>query len=148
MSSASPEPSAPGAVPPSSPGSQPGSQPGRTGSAQPPQTSAAPVPDASEVPADRVDGSTLPDTYKQRVLVSGDGRTLQVIGLTGGCKNASAEVTAQSGDSVLITLVSTYYPPEGGGMCSQELRDIPLTVTLDAPLGDRRVILEAREQTA
>lgn len=114
----------------------------------PPQTSAAPVPGAGEVPADRVDGSALPDTHKRQAWVSGDGRTLQVVGLTGGCKNASAEVTAQSADSVLVTLVSTYYPPADGGVCSQDLRDVPLTVTLDAPLGDRRLVLEAREQTA
>ncbi|WP_367130725.1 hypothetical protein [Saccharothrix sp. HUAS TT1] len=111
--------------------------------------SAAPLEGGStEVPTARVDAATLPDTYEQKVLTSADGRTVQVVGLTGGCKTASAEVTAQSGDQVLITLVTTYYPPAGGGVCTQELREVPINVTLDAPLGDRRVVLEAREDTA
>jgi hypothetical protein len=112
----------------------------------PPQSSAAPLPGPTEVPAAQVDGSTLSDLYKRQAWTSSDGRTLQVVGLGGGCKTASAEVTAQSADQVQITLVTTYYPPEGG-VCTQEVHDVPLNVTLDAPLGDRRVVLEAREQT-
>ncbi|ONI87119.1 hypothetical protein ALI22I_21880 [Saccharothrix sp. ALI-22-I] len=115
----------------------------------PPQTTATPLAGGpTEVPAAQIDGGTLPDTYKKQAWTSTDGRTVQVIGLAGGCKTASAEVTAQSGDQVLITLVTTYYPPAGGGLCTQELRDVPLNVTLDAPLGSRRVVLEAREDTA
>lgn len=113
----------------------------------PPQTTAAPLADATEVPPDRVDGGTLPDTYDRHAWTSPDGRTVQVVGLGGGCKTASAEVTAQSGDQVLITLVTTYYPPTNGA-CTQELRGVPLNVTLDAPLGSRRLVLEAREDTA
>jgi hypothetical protein len=115
----------------------------------PPQTSAAPLEGGpTEVPAAQVDGGTLPDHYKEQVRTSADGRTIQVVGIAGGCKTASAEVTAQSGDQVLITLVTTYYPPPTGVMCTQELRDVPLNVTLDAPLGSRRIVLEARADTA
>lgn len=114
----------------------------------PPQSTAAPIPDATEVPPPQVDAATLPDTYKKQVTASADGRSLQVIGQAGGCKVATAEVTAQSADAVLITLVTTYYPPQGGGVCTQEIRDVPLTVTLDAPLAARRVTLEARQDTA
>ncbi|MFE2756083.1 hypothetical protein ACFXGA_29205 [Actinosynnema sp. NPDC059335] len=131
------------------------SSPGVTGTgttdrptAPPPQTTAAPLAGAAEVPPDRVDGGTLPDTYDRHAWTSADGRTVQVMGLGGGCKTASAEVTAQSGDQVLITLVTTYYPPPDGGQCTQELRAVPLNVTLDAPLGSRRLVLEAREDTA
>ncbi|WP_158840146.1 hypothetical protein [Saccharothrix deserti] len=117
--------------------------------APPPQTTAAPLAGGpTEVPAAQVDGGTLPDTYKRQAWTSSDGRTVQVIGLAGGCKTASAEVAAQSGDQVLITLVTTYHPPPGGGLCTQELRDVPINVTLDAPLGSRRLVLEAREDTA
>jgi hypothetical protein len=100
--------------------------PGQSGvPTPPPQSSAPPLPAPTEVPPARVDGSTLPETYKPQV----------------------AEVTAQSADQVLITLVTTYYAPNGG-VCTQELRDVPLNVTLDAPLGDRRVVLEARQDSA
>lgn len=122
--------------------------PGQSGvPTPPPQSSAPPLPAPTEVPPARVDGSTLPETYKPQVAVANDGKTLQVIGQAGGCKTASAEVTAQSADQVLITLVTTYYAPNGG-VCTQELRDVPLNVTLDAPLGDRRVVLEARQDSA
>lgn len=117
--------------------------------APPPQSSATPLAGGpTEVPTAQVDGGTLPDTHKRQAWTSADGRTLQVVGLAGGCKTASAEVTAQSGDQVLITLVTTYYPPPDGGLCTQELRDVPLNVTLDAPLGSRRVVLEARAESA
>ncbi|WP_447006469.1 hypothetical protein ACRAKI_08320 [Saccharothrix isguenensis] len=115
----------------------------------PPRTSAAPLPGGpTEVQAERIDGSTLPDHYEQKAWTSEDGRTVQVVGVAGGCKTASAEVTAQSGDQVLITLVTTYYAPPEGSLCTQELRDVPLNVTLDAPLGSRRLVLESREDTA
>jgi hypothetical protein len=115
----------------------------------PSQGSAAPLPGGeTPVPGARVDGGALPDTYERQVSTSADGRTLRVTGLAGGCRTASAEVTAQSADQVRITLVTTYYPPAEGRVCTQELRDVPLNVTLDAPLGDRAVVLEAREQTA
>ncbi|MGM1061898.1 hypothetical protein [Saccharothrix sp. Mg75] len=114
----------------------------------PPPASAEPLPGGStEVPDQQVDGTTLPDTYKRDAWASADGRTVRVVGLAGGCKTASAEVAAQSADQVQITLVTTYTPPAGGGVCAQELRDVPLNVVLDAPLGDRRIVLEAREQT-
>lgn len=133
----------------SSPGSPTGPAQSRpTEVPPPPQTSAAPLPGGStEVPDGRVDGATLPDTYKREAWASADGRTVQVVGLAGGCKTASAEVTAQSADQVQITLVTTYHPPAGGGVCTEELRDVPLNVVLDAPLGDRRIVLESREQT-
>ncbi|NUT50573.1 MAG: hypothetical protein HOV94_25185 [Saccharothrix sp.] len=114
-----------------------------------PQTTAAPLAGGpTEVPPAQVDGSTLSDTYQPRAWTSSDGRTVQVNGLAGGCKTASAEVTAQSGDQVLITLVTTYHPPPPGVLCTQELRSVPVNVTLDAPLGPRRIVLESREDTA
>ncbi|QQQ77973.1 hypothetical protein IOD16_05645 [Saccharothrix sp. 6-C] len=126
------------------------SSPGETQpTAPPPQTSAAPLQGGpTEVSANQVDGSTLPDHYKRQAWTSADGRTVQVVGLAGGCKSASAEVTAESADQVSITLVTTYYAPPTGVMCTQELRDVPLNVTLDAPLGSRRIVLEARDDSA
>ncbi|MCS7476635.1 hypothetical protein ACFFQW_27760 [Umezawaea endophytica] len=115
---------------------------------QPPQSSATPLPGSpTEVPPARVDGTVLPETYKSQVQVGSDGRTLGVIGQAGGCKTASAEVTAESPDQVLITLVTTYYAPNGG-VCTQEIRDVPLTVTLASPLAERKIVLESRQDAA
>lgn len=115
---------------------------------QPPQSSATPLPGSpTEVPPARVDGTVLPETYKSQVQVGSDGRTLMVIGQAGGCKTASAEVTAEAADQVIITLVTTYYAPSGG-VCTQEVRDVPLNVTLAAPLGERKIVLEARQESA
>ncbi|MEU4742967.1 hypothetical protein AB0G02_21215 [Actinosynnema sp. NPDC023658] len=126
---------------------------GSTDQAQPTapitQPSAAPLEGGpTEVPDAQIDHGTLSDTYDPHVSTSADGRTVQVIGTAGGCKTASAEVTAQSGDQVLITLVTTYHVPPSGVACTQELGFVPVNVTLDAPLGSRRVVLETREDTA
>ncbi|MET1072680.1 MAG: hypothetical protein ABWY11_08550 [Umezawaea sp.] len=116
---------------------------------QPSQPTSPPLPGGStEVPPSKVDGTVLPETYKTQVSVASDGRTLQVIGQAGGCKTATAEVTTQAADQVQITLVTTYYAPGAGGVCTQEIRDVPLNVTLAAPLGDRKIVLEARQDAA
>ena len=55
-------------------------------------------------------------------------------------------MTAQSADVVQITLV-TITKQSPGTMCTQEIRQVPLTVRLSAPLGNRRLVLESREET-
>ncbi|GAA2674723.1 hypothetical protein LV78_001206 [Actinosynnema pretiosum] len=132
-----------GSVPSGSPG---GGDPTGAPGAQPPQRSAEPLPQAAPLDGAKVDAATLPETYDKQVRIGQDGRVLVVNGLAGGCKNASAEVAAQSVDQVLVTLVTTYYPPQGGGVCTDDLRPVPLTVNLDAPLGERRLVLESREE--
>ncbi|WP_440900164.1 hypothetical protein [Actinosynnema sp.] len=136
-----------GAVPPDSTGTgDPTGEPGEQQPQRPPQRSAEPIPQAAPLEGAKVDAAALPETYDKQVQVGPDGRALLVNGLAGGCKNASAEVAAQSAEQVLVTLVTTYYPPRGGGACTDDLRPVPLTVTLDAPLGERRVVLESREE--
>ena len=103
-------------------------------------------PNVTPVPKDKVDTTTLSDTYRDEAYVFGDGRDVEVFGVGGGCKEARAEVTGQSAEVVQITLVTiTKQPP--GTLCTQEIRQVPLTVRLDAPLGDRRLVLESREET-
>ncbi|RAS63272.1 hypothetical protein C8D87_107421 [Lentzea atacamensis] len=132
---------------PSTPGSS-GVNP--TAPAQPPVSISEekPVvpPNVTPVPKEKVDTTSLSDTYRDEAYVFGDGRDIEVFGVGGGCKEARAEVSGQSADLVQITLVTiTKQPP--GTMCTQEIRQVPLTVRLDAPLGDRRLVLEAREET-
>lgn len=103
-------------------------------------------PNVTPVAKEKVDTTSLSDTYRDEAYVFGDGRDIEVFGVGGGCKEARAEVTAQSAEIVQITLVTiTKQPP--GTMCTQEVRQVPLTVRLAAPLGDRRLVLESREET-
>lgn len=103
-------------------------------------------PDVTPVPKDKVDTTSLSDTYRDEAYVFGDGRDVEVFGLGGGCKEARAEVSGESADLVQITLVTiTKQPP--GTVCTQEVRQVPLTVRLAAPLGTRRLVLESREET-
>ncbi|MEV6238957.1 hypothetical protein [Lentzea sp. NPDC051838] len=130
------------------------SAPGSSGSTAPPVqppvsiSEEKPVipPNVTPVPKDKVDTTSLSDTYRDEAYVFGDGRDVEVFGVGGGCKEARAEVSGQSADVVQITLVTiTKQPP--GTMCTQEVRQVPLTVRLSAPLGNRRLVLESREET-
>ncbi|MFS8101695.1 hypothetical protein LFM09_31665 [Lentzea alba] len=103
-------------------------------------------PNVTAVPKDKVDATSLSETYRTEVYVFGDGRDVEVFGVGGGCKEARAEVTGQSADLVQITLVTITKQPSGVA-CTQEIRQVPLTVRLDAPLGTRRLVLESREET-
>ncbi|WP_329793718.1 hypothetical protein V1227_17925 [Lentzea sp. DG1S-22] len=136
--------SAPGSTGSSSPGANP------TAPAQPPVSISEekPVvpPNVTPVAKDKVDTTSLSDTYRDEAYVFGDGRDVEVFGVGGGCKEARAEVSGQSAELVQITLVTiTKQPP--GTVCTQEVRQVPLTVRLDAPLGNRRLVLESREET-
>ena len=103
-------------------------------------------PNVTPVPKDKVDATSLSDTYLDEAYVFGDGRDVEVFGVGGGCKEARAEVAGQSAAVVQITLVTITKQPSGT-VCTQEIRQVPLTVRLDAPLGDRRLVLESREET-
>ena len=131
------------------PGSSSGSNP--TAPVQPPVSISEekPVvpPNVTPVPKEKVDSTSLSDTFRTEAYVFNDGRDVEVFGVGGGCKEARAEVTAQSAEVVQITLV-TITKQSPGTVCTQEIRQVPLTVRLAAPLGDRRLVLESREETA
>jgi hypothetical protein len=103
-------------------------------------------PNVTPVPKEKVDSTSLSDTFRTEAYVFNDGRDVEVFGVGGGCKEARAEVTAQSAEVVQVTLVTITKQP-AGKVCTQEIRQVPLTVRLDAPLGDRRLVLESREET-
>jgi hypothetical protein len=131
----------------SAPGSS-GTNP--TAPAQPPvsisQEKPVVPPNVTPLAKEKVDTTSLSDTYRDEAYVFGDGRDVEVFGVGGGCKEARAEVTAQSAELVQITLV-TITKQLPGTVCTQEIRQVPLTVRLSAPLGDRRLVLESREET-
>jgi len=101
-----------------------------------------PPPGATPVPASRVDASALPDGYPRVVWTVGDGSTIGAYGQAGGCIEATAEATEQTGQRVVMRITETTLST---GPCTMEISFPPLMVTLDAPLGDRTVVLTRRQ---
>jgi hypothetical protein len=95
-----------------------------------------------DVPAAQVDPSRLPAGYPARVQLDDNGATLVVEGEEGGCERSGAEVTAQNATSVHVLLTRNLAGTDH--VCTKELRLTPLTVRLDKPLADRKVVLEQR----
>ncbi|GAA3432007.1 hypothetical protein [Kutzneria kofuensis] len=95
-----------------------------------------------DVPAEQVDVSKLPAGYPARVQLDDNGAVLAVQGQEGGCEHSSAELSAQDAASVHVLLTRNLV--ESDRVCSKELRLTQLTVQLDKPLADRKVVLEQR----
>ncbi|WP_200797459.1 hypothetical protein [Streptoalloteichus hindustanus] len=105
------------------------------------ETTPKPPNGARALPPDRVDASGLPEGYPRLVwFQDADGRTLGAYGQEGGCGRVEAKVTEQTAQRVRILFTET--TPTGAQQCTMDLRYPPKTVTLDAPLGDRAVVLQ------
>lgn len=98
----------------------------------------APPPGATAVPAAQVDASALPEGYPRLVWIQGDGRTFGAYGQEGGCTQVHSELREQTPQLVRIAFVEVTMSP---GPCTMDLRFRPLTVQLEAPLGERTVVL-------
>lgn len=95
-----------------------------------------------DVPSTQVDMSKLPQGYPARVQLDDNGATLAVQGQEGGCEHSSAELAAQDADAVHVLLIRNL--ADANRVCTKELRLTQLTVQLDKPLADRKVVLEQR----
>jgi hypothetical protein len=141
-------------------GGQRSGQPSRTAVGSPPPASSSskesPVtvgPSGTAVPAgvrllpkDQVDTSALPDYYTERNVWAFDGdRSLQMFAMArDACAGVQAIIGEQSAVAVKVVLVSMDAPqggPPDGQMCAQVLTPKPVTVRLDAPVGNRKVYL-------
>ncbi|WP_367130727.1 hypothetical protein [Saccharothrix sp. HUAS TT1] len=100
-------------------------------------------PGGAEVPKDRVDASALPEGNPTTTWTEGDGSVLGVIAQEAGCGKASVEVAEQNAEVVELVLVETL--PADQPVCTMDIRYPPLTAKLDAPLGDRQVVLTSRQ---
>lgn len=100
---------------------------------------------STPVPPVQLDAAALPPEFPRNAWALGDGRTIAVEAQEGGCGKATAEVTEQSTDRVLITLVETQ--PRDPVACTMDIRYPVLTVTLDRPLGERTIVLRAEQRT-
>ncbi|MBW4722213.1 hypothetical protein [Saccharothrix obliqua] len=111
-------------------------------SADPDSTSPVP-PGGREVPKEKLDAAAVPEGTPKTVWTEGDGRTLGLIGQEGGCGKASVEITEQNATTVKVVVVET--TPKDAEVCTMDIRYPPLTAALDAPLGDRQVVLSTRQ---
>ncbi|NUT50572.1 MAG: hypothetical protein HOV94_25180 [Saccharothrix sp.] len=127
--------------------------PGATGpvlttSAEPSTTPSEPEfespvpPGGTEVPAARLDAAAVPEGQPTTTWTEGDGTVLGVIAQEAGCGKASVEVAEQNAQAVTLVLVET--TPLDQQVCTMDIRYPPLTVKLDAPLGERTVVLTTR----
>jgi len=117
--------------------------------APPPGTSNRPVPATPDplvatppagttaLPAERVDAGALPAGLAPLVWTRGD-TVIGAYGRGGGCTDARLEVVEQGPEQVVLRVVQF---STGPGPCTRELIYPPLEATLDAPLGERRVVL-------
>ncbi|MFE8009721.1 hypothetical protein [Streptomyces sp. NPDC057418] len=97
-----------------------------------------PAPEPTKVPQDPGTGSDG-TTAGQRQIISyrAEGRTLKVTFWGGVCSTYAARA-AESGTAVRVTVTES--EPEPGRACILIAEEMTRTVTLDAPLGDRRVV--------
>jgi hypothetical protein len=125
------------------------------GSAPPPQSelpSEQPTTDPSlpgEAPGGaklvtRVDAAKLPEGYPDKVWTEGDGSRVGVTAQEGGCGKASVEITRQDPDKVVLTMIET--TPATEQMCTMDIRYPVFTVTLNAPVADRTIVLDYQQR--
>ncbi|OLF16898.1 hypothetical protein BU204_14455 [Actinophytocola xanthii] len=100
-----------------------------------------------QVPSSQVDASAVPEYYDHRgeVWVYDGGYSLQMFAAaSSGCGGVEARVVDQSAEAVRI-VVRALPAPQGGSpddpVCTTVITPRPVTVALDAPLGERRVFL-------
>jgi hypothetical protein len=108
------------------------------------------VPDGvTEVPSSQVDSSALPNyfEYGNKVWAYDGGFSLQFFAAaSSSCTGVEARVVDQASDSVKIVVQALDSPQGGrpdGGVCAMVMTPTPVTVTLDTPLQDRKILLSA-----
>lgn len=114
---------------------------------------AVPAPDTTVVTVPTGPGSEVP-TSKLRAIgptapprgvqVSQDGRSITFGAAQAGCQHVSAALLSQTATAVTIQIrrVTTN---SGGQVCPMIVREVPLSVRLSAPLGDRKVVFEGAQ---
>jgi hypothetical protein len=112
------------------------------------------VPSAPQLPGEspagaklvtKLDTSKLPEGYPKKVWTEGDGSRIGLVAQEGGCSRASVEIASQSDREVVLNVVES--TPAKQQMCTMDIRYPAFTVTLNAPLGDRTVVLTYQQRT-
>ncbi|GAA3432008.1 hypothetical protein [Kutzneria kofuensis] len=108
-------------------------------SSGPPPTSAPPAKATGPtVPPNQVDYAGAAESVPQTVWEQDGGKTLVVMAEEGGCVKVEAQVVKQTADEVDVALVSI---AQTHRVCPLYVRNVPVAVHLDAPLGNRKVVL-------
>jgi hypothetical protein len=110
------------------------------------QPARTPPDGGTPVGKQQVDDAALPQGYPQLVWTQEDGNTIGVVAQEGGCGKASVEVPEQTDEQVVILMVETV--PATPQACTMDLRYPKLTAELDAPLGNRTVVLKSEQRKA
>lgn len=108
------------------------------------QPARTPPAGGTAVGPQQLDTSTLPHGYPVMVWTEDDGATVGVVAQEGGCGRASVEVPRQTDAQVEVLMVETV--PAKPQSCTMDLRYPKLTAELDAPLGDRTVVLRSEQR--
>ncbi|WP_309113735.1 hypothetical protein [Saccharothrix sp.] len=112
-------------------------------SAEEPEFDSPVPPGAREVPKEKVDAAAVPEDRPRTVWTEGDGSTIGLVAQEAGCGKASVEVAEQGPQVVKVVMVET--TPKESQICTMDIRYPPLTAKLDAPLGQRVVVLTTRQ---
>jgi hypothetical protein len=100
----------------------------------------APPDGVRPVPSDQIDSSALPAEYPRLAWTEDEGgMVVGLYGQEGGCTHAHADLREQTPRLVRVAVVEV---TTSSGPCTMDLRYPSLAVQLDAPLGDRTVVLE------
>jgi len=108
------------------------------------QPARTPPEGGAEVAKQQIDDAALAQGYPRLVWTQDDGRTIGVVAQEGGCGKASVEVPEQTDTQVVILMIETV--PAKPQNCTMDLRYPKLTAELDAPLGDRAVVLKSEQR--
>lgn len=96
------------------------------------------------VPQSQVDDSGVAQGSSRQVWTSDGGRAVGTLAEQAGCATVSGEVAEQSAIRVVMVLVT--HDSGSGRVCPMIVRNIPVMVHLNAPLGTRTVVLRSREE--
>jgi hypothetical protein len=106
-----------------------------------PPTQPAPPAGGAKVPPTQVQTGNMTKP-PQGVRVTHGGTEVVFTSEQAGCQQISAKATSQTAKSVTI-LVTTTVTSRGSQVCPLFIRDVPVVVLLDAPLGSRTLVFQA-----
>ncbi|PFG56491.1 hypothetical protein ATK36_0003 [Amycolatopsis sulphurea] len=96
-------------------------------------------PGDTDPAANQVDVSALPADYPRDVILADGGATVVIQAEQAGCDRLSAAPGEQTASQVVVTVTLTRAPR--GQMCPMHIKENPLFVHLNAPLGGRQLVL-------
>jgi hypothetical protein len=106
----------------------------------PPPTQPAPPNGGATVPPSQVQtGSIVKPPHGVRVTHG--GMDVVFTSEQAGCQQISAKATSQTAKAVTI-LVTTTVTSRGSQVCPLFIREVPIVVVLDAPLGSRTLVFQ------